>query len=345
MRPIASSLAALAAVVGLLQPAATSAQTLGTFRWQLLPYCNVVTVTVVQNGAVYTLDGYDDQCAAAQRAPLVGLATPNPDGTIGLGFNIVTAPTGQGVQVAAIITLATLGGTWRDSAGTIGTFTFLTGAPAAGGARPAVNPITYGSLLVQPAGAGDRGLSVRTNSDPGPITGDAAAVYGQWGGGSGWGSPGSAGVRGDSGSGAGVVGTTSTGAGVVGLAGAGLGVSAYAESGTALLARTNTGTTAVQIDNGAFKVSGTVRPVFRHIAGAGNITANVTRLDHPLLNGDPNALVFVEHLYQPAPGNVYVPGGVGVYYDAVADRWTIFRENPLDTMPSGARFNVLVVKQ
>lgn len=45
------------------------------------------------------------------------------------------------------------------------------------------------------------------------------------------------------------------------------------------------------------------------------------------------------------PGNVYVPGGIGVYYDQSADRWTIFRENPLDAMPSGARFNVLVVKQ
>ncbi len=345
MRATAGSLVALAAASGLFQPAVASAQTIGTFRWQLLPYCNVLTVTVVQNGAVYTLDGYDDQCVAAPRAPLVGLATPNPDGTIGLGFNIVTAPSGHGVQVAASLTLATLGGTWRDSAGTTGTFAFLTGSPAAGSPRPAANPFTYGTLLVQPAGAGDRGLSVRTNSDPGPFIGDAAAVYGQWGGGSGWGSPGSAGVRGDSGSGGGVVGTTSTGTGVAGLAGAGLGVSAYAESGTALLARTNTGTTAVQIDNGAIRVSGTVRPVFRHIASAGNITGNLTRLDHPLLNGDANALVFVEHLYQPAPGNVYVPGGVGVYYDESVDRWTIFRENPLDTMPAGARFNVLVVKQ
>ena len=48
------------------------AQPLGTFRWQLQPYCNVVTVTVIQQGAVYTMDGYDDQCGAAQRAPLVG---------------------------------------------------------------------------------------------------------------------------------------------------------------------------------------------------------------------------------------------------------------------------------
>ena len=64
-------------------PAAAQAQPLGVFRWQLQPFCNVVTVTVVQNGAIYTLDGFDDQCAAGQRAPLVGVATPNPDSTIG----------------------------------------------------------------------------------------------------------------------------------------------------------------------------------------------------------------------------------------------------------------------
>jgi hypothetical protein len=44
------------------------AQPLSTFRWQLQPYCNVVTVNVTQQGAVYTMDGYDDQCGAARRS-------------------------------------------------------------------------------------------------------------------------------------------------------------------------------------------------------------------------------------------------------------------------------------
>ena len=91
-------------------PSLARAQSLGTFSWQLQPYCNVVSVSVIQQGAVYTLDGYDDQCGAAQRAPLVGIATPNPDGTIGLGLNIVTVPGGRGVQVEARITLTTAGG-------------------------------------------------------------------------------------------------------------------------------------------------------------------------------------------------------------------------------------------
>lgn len=41
-----------------------TAQPLGTFRWQLQPYCNVLTLNVVQGG-VYTLDGTDDRCGAS----------------------------------------------------------------------------------------------------------------------------------------------------------------------------------------------------------------------------------------------------------------------------------------
>ena len=111
------------------------AQSLGTVSWQLQPYCNVVTVTVTQNGSVYTLDGYDDQCGAATRAPLVGLATPNPNGTIGLGMTITT-PSGAAVQVDATITLPAASGTWRDSTGATGTFAF--GASTGGSPRPAV---------------------------------------------------------------------------------------------------------------------------------------------------------------------------------------------------------------
>ena len=104
------------------------AQSLGTYSWQLQPFCNVVSVTVVQQGSVYLLDGFDDQCGAGERAPLVGLATPNPDGTIGLGLNIVNMPGGQPVHVAARITLPSLDAPWSDSSGNSGTFTFTPGA-------------------------------------------------------------------------------------------------------------------------------------------------------------------------------------------------------------------------
>ena len=148
-RSLATSGVMLAVLIGV--PAAL-AQPLGTFRWQLQPFCNVVTVSVTQSGAVYTLDGYDDQCGGPQRAPLVGLATPNPDGSVGLGLNIVTVPGGRGVQVDARISLAGLSGPWTDSAGNNGTFAFSasTGGsprPAPPGIPPAINLLADGGLL------------------------------------------------------------------------------------------------------------------------------------------------------------------------------------------------------
>ena len=129
-----------------LIPAPAAAQPLGTFRWQLQPYCNVITVNVNQQGAVYTLDGYDDQCGAAQRAALVGLATPNPDGTIGFGMNVVTAPGGRGVQIETRITLATMGGPWTDSLGNSGAFAFA--ASTGGSPRPAPPPAGGGGTTI-----------------------------------------------------------------------------------------------------------------------------------------------------------------------------------------------------
>ncbi|MGE0360927.1 MAG: tail fiber domain-containing protein [Vicinamibacterales bacterium] len=100
------------------------AQPLGSFRWQLQPYCNVVTMNVTGVAGVYTLEGFDDQCGAPTRAPLTGVATPNPDGTIGFGFTIVASPGGRGVQVEARLSMAGLGGPWSDSDGHTGTLAF-----------------------------------------------------------------------------------------------------------------------------------------------------------------------------------------------------------------------------
>jgi hypothetical protein len=115
-------------------------QSLGTYSWQLAPYCNVVTVTVTQIGSTYTLDGYDTQCGgASNRAPVTGMAVPNPSGTIGLGFTIVTSPNGTPVHVDTAITLPSLSGTWRDSLGQTGPFIFTPAGAASGSPRPLVD--------------------------------------------------------------------------------------------------------------------------------------------------------------------------------------------------------------
>ena len=112
------------------------AQSLGTFKWQLQPFCNVVTMHVVGVAGVYTLEGYDDQCGAPTRAPLTGVATPNPDGTIGFGLNVVATPGGRGVQIDARILLPAMNGPWTDSQGNTGTFVLTPGGGTGGSPRP-----------------------------------------------------------------------------------------------------------------------------------------------------------------------------------------------------------------
>jgi hypothetical protein len=125
--------AAIAASVILLG-GPLGAQSLGSFSWQLQPFCNNLTVNVTQQGSLFTVDGYDDQCGAGQRAPLAGIATQNPDGTIGFGLHIVTVPGGRGVDVDARISLGSLSGPWSDSAGNVGNFAFT--ARTGGNPRP-----------------------------------------------------------------------------------------------------------------------------------------------------------------------------------------------------------------
>jgi hypothetical protein len=151
-------------------PRMADAQSLGTFRWQLQPYCNVVSVVVTQSGSVYRLEGTDDQCGGgSDQASVVGTAFQNPDGTIGLGLNIVTSPGGLALPVNAEITLPTLSGTWRDSAGNSGAFTFTPGAGTGGSPRPAAAPgsgIPNTFVLNQDGGFLARG-TVGTGNIPG----------------------------------------------------------------------------------------------------------------------------------------------------------------------------------
>ena len=161
MRVLILSLAVAGCLAAGVLPA--SAQPMGAFTWQLQPFCNRVTLSVTQNGAVYTLDGFEDQCGAAKRAAVVGLAAPNADGTIGFGFHLVV-PGGQPVHVEAEITVPSLGGTWRDSAGHSGAFAF--NANAGGNPRPAaiapgdVTGVAPGRGLTGGGSAGDVTLAI-----------------------------------------------------------------------------------------------------------------------------------------------------------------------------------------
>ena len=337
------------------------AQSLGSFTWQLQPFCNRLTVTVTQNGAIYTLDGYDDQCGAPQRAPLVGMATPNPDGSIGLGFHIATSPGGKTVSVEARISLATVGGPWTDSAGNSGTLA-LNGS-AAGSARPAPpGGLVWGARLNAPPGASTEGLTITTpgsgSFDPPAIavafgapasvtpvrsagivgsTHDGVGVEGL--------SDTTIGVLGQSQSGVGVAGFSLTGLGAGGVSLAGTGVNGQTSSGTAVLAEVVSGGDGAALDvrNGRLKVSGAVRPAFVHTATAGNTSGHATTIDHPLLNGAANAIVVVTHAY--VTGATIADTHVAsVWYDTALSRWRIYHDDNT-AMPVGIRFNVIVFNQ
>ena len=138
----------IAVMSGFLLLAAASlapAQTIGTVRWQMQPYCNVVALNIVQYGTIFTLDGTDDQCGVAKAASAIGTAFFNPDGTIGLGINIVLAPGASTVHVSAQIALSG-NGTWIDSFGNSGTFV-LTLGPGAGSPRPTLQYARSGQTM------------------------------------------------------------------------------------------------------------------------------------------------------------------------------------------------------
>ena len=118
-----------------LQSTPAYSQPLGTFRWRLAPYCNVLTLSVTQLGSQYRFEGTDDQCGAPTRAPVTGLGVPNTDGTLEFGFTIVTAAGPSHLDVT--FSVGFLSGTWRDSAGATGTFAFNPPTPTPGAPRPA----------------------------------------------------------------------------------------------------------------------------------------------------------------------------------------------------------------
>jgi hypothetical protein len=147
----------LVVAIGIV-PVASAQQPLGTFRWQLTPFCNVINVTVTQSAGMFTLDGFDDQCGAATRAAAIGTAFQNPNGSIGIGLSIVATPGAAPLHLDVALNPATLGGPWRDSAGNTGTLVFSPPAPAAGAPRPATGgPISMVTPGVGLSGGGTAG--------------------------------------------------------------------------------------------------------------------------------------------------------------------------------------------
>jgi hypothetical protein len=79
---------------------------------------------------------------------------------------------------------------------------------------------------------------------------------------------------------------------------------------------------------------------FVHTASASNIISNWTIIDHALLNGNPDAILFVTQNWNPSgTGGIYNNAEIGVWYDGA--NWAIFNQD-LTAIPEGAAFNVFV---
>jgi hypothetical protein len=80
---------------------------------------------------------------------------------------------------------------------------------------------------------------------------------------------------------------------------------------------------------------------FVHVVTAANILGSETIIDHPLTNGNPNAIILVTPNYSPGGscGCVFDDHPIGVKYDG--SKWRIFNQDGWN-MPVGAAFNVII---
>src|SRR5262245_58988266 len=128
-------LAVLVLLAAVLYAAPASAQNLGTFRWQLQPYGSVLNLTVVQQGSIYLLDGFETQCGGNPSLPVTGVAVPQANGSVLIGVTTVNER-GRGLHTRAFINTSDFNGFWSDNAGnTSQTFRFNPGETCPGGPR------------------------------------------------------------------------------------------------------------------------------------------------------------------------------------------------------------------
>jgi len=86
------------------------------------------------------------------------------------------------------------------------------------------------------------------------------------------------------------------------------------------------------------------RSWFVHTTSSGSVVNQYTRLDHPELDGKPDAIAFVMHNWNPGGvGDVYHDHRIGLEY--VGSHWQIRNEDSAADMPSGVSFNVVIAPQ
>ena len=95
-----------------------------------------------------------------------------------------------------------------------------------------------------------------------------------------------------------------------------------------------------QLASAPWATSQSEEVIFVHRATEENVSQNSTYIDHPISNGNPDAILVVTANWNPegSPG-IYNAHPIGVWYDSEAQRWAIFNQDLAD-MPVEAGFNL-----
>ncbi len=100
---------------------------------------------------------------------------------------------------------------------------------------------------------------------------------------------------------------------------------------------------AIEIDD-AFMVAvngGDLTHRYRHVATAATISGNVTIIDHPVLNGNPDARFVFMHNWgeDPSSANVIVDKVLGVWYTGT--NWSIYTEDT-SAFPADSEYDLII---
>lgn len=294
--------------------------------------------------------GYGVYGAAPDGVGVYGIATNNGIGIVGQSTNgkaglfsigsssnssdvidVTTSGTGKAIDLSISNTTSSASVLASTTSGTGISGNF--GNINAGNTNPTLQAINgstnsnaiavYGEISSSTSGQSNVAAAIR-----GAHLGTTGIGYGVWG---------SHGGGGD-----GVYGSTATGHGVEGSC-SGNGVALYGR-----FAGSSTSGTALQLENGYIKVSGTTKTAYVHSTTVVNCLASRTFLNYPGMAA--TDIVIAIHslaanaLKKPIAG---IQEGIsyGVWWNVNNLRWEIYLEDQLTNMPVGENFNVLVIKQ
>lgn len=123
---------ALALTLALPPTARAQAVVVGTFHWQMQPFCSTLSLTVIQEAGLYRLQGTETCAQDTSPRSVHGSAALDGQGRVLLTIDTpILQYSLEGTTIYAYLDLATLAGSWRDDGGRSGPLTPVAG-PVAG---------------------------------------------------------------------------------------------------------------------------------------------------------------------------------------------------------------------